>query len=261
MCAWVALVAVTVMAKEEPSAITVFTAKKIVTMDPTRPTATAVAVRDGMILGVGSLQDLAPWLKDKQYKVDSQFKDKVLMPGLIDSHMHPMLGAIAFHARVTTSSIDHWIFQHSAINQRLDICEDVPGQTGRDAPIVKDSTLIPVLAAGHKYAGSKTLFQPHCQPANEAAVVGAWRKVEAEYTEQLLPQVFARNELTPHLVIPNESQCVGVRRVGKRRQGEFQRRIGAGKESDARLGGKAPPSIPGNSWIMIVSAPVFRSNV
>jgi predicted amidohydrolase YtcJ len=92
MCALVVLVAVrTVTAQEGPSAITVFTAKKIVTMDPTRPTATAVAVRDGMILGVGSVQDLAPWLKDKQYTLDAQFKDKVLMPGLIDPHMHPML--------------------------------------------------------------------------------------------------------------------------------------------------------------------------
>jgi predicted amidohydrolase YtcJ len=97
LCALVAVMAVsTVMAQEDPGAITVFTAKKIVTMDPTRPTATAVAVRDGMILSVGSLQDLAPWLKGKPYKVDSQFKDKVLMPGLIDPHMHPMLGAIAF---------------------------------------------------------------------------------------------------------------------------------------------------------------------
>ncbi|MDC8786889.1 amidohydrolase [Roseateles koreensis] len=78
--------------------ITVFVAKKIVTMDPTRPVATAVAVRDGKVLSVGSLKDLAPWLKDKKFTVDEQFKDKVLMPGLIDPHMHPMLGAISFEA-------------------------------------------------------------------------------------------------------------------------------------------------------------------
>jgi len=80
----------------EPSPITVFVAKKVVTMDPTRPVATAVAVRDGKILGVGSLADLAPWLKTGDYKIDDQFKDKVLTPGLIDPHMHPMLGALQF---------------------------------------------------------------------------------------------------------------------------------------------------------------------
>jgi predicted amidohydrolase YtcJ len=83
-------------AQDQRGAITVFTAKKIVTMDPTRPTATAVAVREGMILGVGSLQDLAPWLKDNRYTINDQFKDKVLMPGMIDPHLHPLLGAVAF---------------------------------------------------------------------------------------------------------------------------------------------------------------------
>lgn len=87
-----------VTAQDQPGEIVVFIAKKIVTMDPTRPTATAVAVRGGEILSVGSLADLQPWLKAHPHKIDTQFKDKVLMPGLIDPHMHPMLGAIAFQA-------------------------------------------------------------------------------------------------------------------------------------------------------------------
>ena len=96
-CALLALIVATpTLAKEQPGAITVFVAKKIVTMDPTLPTATAVAVRDGQILSVGSLQDLAPWLKDSKHTVDEQFKDKVLLPGFIDPHLHPLLGAIAF---------------------------------------------------------------------------------------------------------------------------------------------------------------------
>ncbi len=82
--------------------ITVFVARKIITMDPTRPAATAVAVRDGKILGVGSLQDLKPWLKANKHTVNAQFKDKVLMPGLIDPHMHPMLGALQFGTKWIT---------------------------------------------------------------------------------------------------------------------------------------------------------------
>ena len=76
--------------------INVFVAKKIITMDPTRPAATAVAVRDGRILAVGSLDDMVPWLAASKYTVDSRFKDKVLMPGLIDPHLHPLLGALQF---------------------------------------------------------------------------------------------------------------------------------------------------------------------
>lgn len=83
-------------AQEPPGALTVFVAKKVVTMDPTRPTATAVAIRGREIVSVGSLADLQPWLKAHPHRIDTRFEDKVLMPGLIDPHMHPMLGAIAF---------------------------------------------------------------------------------------------------------------------------------------------------------------------
>jgi hypothetical protein len=97
VCALLALiVASPTLAEEHPGPIIVFVAKKIVTMDPTQPVATAVAVRDGQILSVGSLQDLEPWLKNNEHTIDEQFKDKVLMPGFIDPHLHPLLGAIAF---------------------------------------------------------------------------------------------------------------------------------------------------------------------
>ncbi len=85
-----------VTAQDQPDEIVVFIAKKIITMDPTLPTATAVATRGREILSVGSLDDLQPWLKEHPHKIDTRFEDKVLMPGLIDPHMHPMLGAIAF---------------------------------------------------------------------------------------------------------------------------------------------------------------------
>ena len=37
------------------SDITVFVARRIITMDPGRPTASAIAVRDGRILSVGTI--------------------------------------------------------------------------------------------------------------------------------------------------------------------------------------------------------------
>lgn len=76
-------------------AITVFTAKRIVTMDPGWPEATAVAVKDGRILSVGSLEDLQPWLKRFPYSIDSRFADKVIYPGFVEAHGHPVMGAIA----------------------------------------------------------------------------------------------------------------------------------------------------------------------
>ena len=71
--------------------ITVFKAKGIVTMNPSRPRATHVAVRDGRILGVGDLADVAGW---GAYQLDTQFADKVLIPGLIEGHSHLMAGTL-----------------------------------------------------------------------------------------------------------------------------------------------------------------------
>lgn len=65
--------------------ITIYQARKIVTMNPSRPLATHVAVRDGRILGAGSLDELAGW---GAYELDTTFADKVLMPGLVEGHSH-----------------------------------------------------------------------------------------------------------------------------------------------------------------------------
>jgi predicted amidohydrolase YtcJ len=78
--------------------VTVFVAKKIITMDPGWPEATAVAIQDGKILSVGrDLKDLQPWLKGREYKLDVSFKDKILTPGFIESHGHPSLGGMEYN--------------------------------------------------------------------------------------------------------------------------------------------------------------------
>ncbi|MFK7751642.1 MAG: amidohydrolase [Sedimentitalea sp.] len=71
--------------------ITIYSAKKIITMCPNRPEASHVAVRDGRILGVGPLQDLTRW---GDYTLDERFAEKVLMPGLVEGHAHTMEGTM-----------------------------------------------------------------------------------------------------------------------------------------------------------------------
>jgi predicted amidohydrolase YtcJ len=71
--------------------ITVFRAKKIITMDPNRPEATHVAVRDGRILAVGGADCADQWGKVAH---DDRLADTVLMPGLVEGHVHMMAGFI-----------------------------------------------------------------------------------------------------------------------------------------------------------------------
>lgn len=70
--------------------ITIFQAKKIVTMNPSNPEGTHIAVREGRILGVGSLEEVAGW---GDYELDDTFKDQVLVPGFVEAHGHIQEGA------------------------------------------------------------------------------------------------------------------------------------------------------------------------
>ncbi|MEE3288280.1 MAG: amidohydrolase [Pseudomonadota bacterium] len=70
--------------------ITIFQAHKIRTMNTYQPVASHVAIRDGRILGVGTLEDLAGW---GDYVLDDRFADKVLLPGFVEAHCHAMTGA------------------------------------------------------------------------------------------------------------------------------------------------------------------------
>lgn len=74
----------------QPGPITVFVARKVVTMNPSNPEATHVAVRDGRVLGAGSLEEVAGW---GDYALDETFRDHVLVPGMIEVHSHAMEGS------------------------------------------------------------------------------------------------------------------------------------------------------------------------
>ncbi|MGI9426741.1 MAG: amidohydrolase family protein, partial [Hyphomicrobiaceae bacterium] len=83
--------------------ITVLTARRIRTMNPSMPLATAVAIRDGMILEVGTLETLRPWLDAYPHQIDDTFAEHVLMPGFIDPHLHPSLAAILLPCHFITA--------------------------------------------------------------------------------------------------------------------------------------------------------------
>ena len=70
---------------------TIYSACKIITMNASRPNATHVAVREGRILGVGSIEELKAW---GPHELDERFADKVLLPGLVEAHAHLMAGGL-----------------------------------------------------------------------------------------------------------------------------------------------------------------------
>lgn len=70
---------------------TVYPARKIITMNPMQPQASHVAVRDGRVLAVGTLDEVQAW---GEFELDTRFADKVLMPGLVEGHCHLKEGSM-----------------------------------------------------------------------------------------------------------------------------------------------------------------------
>lgn len=99
-------------------------------MDPSLPTADAIAMRDGRIVEVGTLESLQPWLQHHEHDIDDRFADSVLMPGFIDPHVHPAMMALLLAA--------HWITPEA-----WDLPgRDVPATEGRDAYLARLRELV-----------------------------------------------------------------------------------------------------------------------
>ncbi len=87
--------------------VTIYTAKEIITLNPDKPEATAVAVVGNRILAVGSLDELKAAAGGQKYKVDNTFSDKVIVPGLIAQHDHPLLSSLAMMSEII--AIEDWV--------------------------------------------------------------------------------------------------------------------------------------------------------
>lgn len=75
------------------------------TVDPANPLAEAVAVEGDRIVAVGSFADVAAAVGE--HVVDDRFAEHVLVPGLIDQHLHPVLGASTLSTAVIAT--EDWV--------------------------------------------------------------------------------------------------------------------------------------------------------
>ena len=80
----------------------IYTARRVITMDTDHPEATAVAVDDDRITAVGNVEEL-----HAAGDLDDTFADAVIVPGLIDQHLHPILGATTLATEVI--AIEDWV--------------------------------------------------------------------------------------------------------------------------------------------------------
>ena len=87
--------------------VTIFRAREIITLDPDKPSATAVAVLGPRILAVGSVEELQAAAAGQPYVVDETFAGKVITPGLIAQHDHPLLTGLTMVSEII--AIEDWV--------------------------------------------------------------------------------------------------------------------------------------------------------
>jgi len=87
--------------------LVIYPAREIVTLDPARPSAQAVAVRDDRIVGVGTVDELKQAAGQESYYVDATFANQVIVPGFIAQHDHPMLAALTMTSEII--AIEDWV--------------------------------------------------------------------------------------------------------------------------------------------------------
>lgn len=120
---------------------TVYPAREVITLDPARPSAEAVAVVGDRILWVGPLEETVAVLGDQPYVIDTTFADHVIVPGFVAQHDHPVLAALTMSSHIL--SIEAWALPSgtvAAVKDKQDFVDRltaaVAAQTDPEAPVV-----------------------------------------------------------------------------------------------------------------------------
>jgi len=87
--------------------IVIYPAKRVITMEKEKKEASAVSVSGKRILGVGTLEELKRQAGPRAFRIDETFKDKIVMPGFIDQHLHPVLGALTLATEIIAP--EEWV--------------------------------------------------------------------------------------------------------------------------------------------------------
>ncbi len=122
---------------DAPAETTVYAARAVITMDPARPRAEAFAVRDGRFIAVGGRDEVTAAAGQGATR-DDTFAGKVVVPGFVAPHVHPVLAALTMTTAVI--AIEAW----DTMDGRSAGVRDAAGYRER---------LLHALAAHHQNAG------------------------------------------------------------------------------------------------------------
>ena len=132
--------------------VTIYTAKKVVTMNPKKPTAEAVAVVGKRILAVGSKEELLKAVGDQPYSLDEAFKNQVIVPGFIAQHDHPFLSSLCMTSEII--AIEDWVLPSGTVPAAHNRAEYLQRLAEAEAKIEDPDALLLTWGYHHYFHGS-----------------------------------------------------------------------------------------------------------
>jgi predicted amidohydrolase YtcJ len=78
---------------------------RVTTLAPKRPEANSLAIKDGRILSVGDAADAAGYERGPETRVIG-LKGRRVIPGLDDSHIHPIRGGLDYNMELRAASFN-----------------------------------------------------------------------------------------------------------------------------------------------------------
>ncbi len=154
-------------------AVTIYTAKEIVTLDPSKPTASAVAVQGDRILAVGTLDEMEAAVGSQPYTVNRSFSDQIIVPGLIAQHDHPFLTALTMMSEII--AIEDWVLPTGTVPAAKNQDEYRARLKAADAKLTEDPDTV-LVTWGYHQAFHGKLTRADLDAINSTRPIIVWHR-------------------------------------------------------------------------------------
>ncbi len=151
---------------------TIMIAKIIHTMDDSVPVATAVAVTSGRITAVGTLDEVTGSMAGEPFELDCTHADDVLLPGLIDQHLHPLLAATTLATEVIAT--EDWVLPDRTFAAATSHDEYIARLAAADAELVDPDEWL--ISWGYHELWHGSLSRRALDTVSTTRPIGIWQR-------------------------------------------------------------------------------------
>ena len=157
--------------------ITLFRAKRIITMAGDSKDADAVAVVGSRILAVGKLAELETLAGSQPYVVDDRFAERVLIAGLIDQHVHPVLAALTMTLEII--AIEDWVLPGGTAKAAVDAADYMARLKAAEAALTDPKQ--PLITWGYHHYWHGMVRRPELDAVSQARPIIIWHRSGHEF--------------------------------------------------------------------------------